>query len=56
MLDADDSVLGGASHEIPPFVLPVARLHSDAGSFSWFELDESGERLIQFADRFGSYD
>jgi hypothetical protein len=56
VLEADDRFFRGASDDLAPFVLPVANLHSEAGPFSWFELDESGQRLIQFAHRFGSYD
>jgi len=40
----------------PPFQIPVATCHEEAGQFPWWSLDEAGERLVQFAYRFGSYD
>ena len=54
--DPDEPFFQGLSDELAPFDLPVATLHAKPGEFPWWSLDAAGDRLVQFAHRFGSYD
>jgi hypothetical protein len=56
MQSSDDAFFDGTSDWLEPFVVPVATWQKLKGSLPWCELDASGERLIRFAMRFGSYD
>src|SRR5579871_1101267 len=52
----DEAFFQRNSDWLEPFVVPAATWHASEGEFPWCELDANGERLIQFAHRFGSYD
>jgi hypothetical protein len=54
--DHDDRFFSGVSNELALFELPVATFHTEPGQFPWWDMDESGHRLIHFAHRFGAYD
>jgi hypothetical protein len=54
--DSDERFFRRVSNELAPFELPVATLHTEPGHFPWWDVDESGQRLIRFAHHFGEYD
>jgi hypothetical protein len=56
MQGSDDAFFDDTSDWLEPFVVPVATWQTLQGSLPWCELDASGDRLIRFAQRFGSYE
>ena len=54
--DGDERFFRRVCSELAPFELPVATLHTEPGHFPWWDIDESGQRLIRFAHHFGEYD